>query len=370
MFTNALQKLLLCSLATVLFSCFEPRVPESDNKTVQKKQSVYKTTSRDDFEGPLTFGAITDIHGDMSSLEWTLEQMHTTYELDYLFVLGDYVQNGTDRKENGRMPTADINEALSLIATHGYQTILLPGNHDPKNIYQTIVEELTEDYPNILDGTQYDVIDIGPIAVIPNQYGSDRLYRWSGYKKEESELFASLLMKYEQVPPDTLSTILLSHQPPQGTTAYSIDHVDEQNVGSEELARFVDSYDIDLTIAGHVHDASGNATTEDKEAVQDTLYPSLIVNAGCIYSKNESDTLTRGVIITYDDDTFTYSLLDDTRLKERDQRKNMTYTKKAFYNSSHLPIGYELTRNNARTSVPCRRIGTAQAYRARDTTSY
>jgi len=53
-----------------------------------------------------------------------------------------------------------------------------------------------------------------------------------------------------------------------------------------------------------VHDAAGNATTDNKEANPNTRYDTLLINAGCIYSQQEDKGLVRGVVITYAQEQF------------------------------------------------------------------
>jgi Icc-related predicted phosphoesterase len=83
---------------------------------------------------------------------------------------------------------------------------------------------------------------------------------------EEDELWDFLIEGYEQVK-DAAVKVLVSHTPPKDTR---VDLAGRGHVGSVKVREFVEKYQPDLVLCGHIHEAKG----------QDKIGKTVIVNPG------------------------------------------------------------------------------------------
>ena len=186
---------------------------------------------------PLRILGLADLHDHIERLD-ELEGV----DADLIVFCGD-LHNGSNRDE--AMPVA------AALACLGLPILIVPGNMDHKDVVPGLWSEagfimLHRSY--FLHG-DYGFIGLGGmVARDPRRLGDPARY----YHRDE-EVYGTLAEAYRQISAARCKIVVV-HQPPRGAqdTLYN-----GESSGSVCLRRFVEEYQPDLLLCGHIHEDRG-----------------------------------------------------------------------------------------------------------------
>ena len=188
---------------------------------------------------PLRIIALVDLH-DCSG---RLERLQTV-DADLIAFCGD-LHNGGSRET--ALPTA-----LAL-ARIGPPVIIVPGNMDHKDFVPDLWKETGL---KMLHGSSLMWGEIGFIG-LGGMVARDprRLSHPACYYHSDEEVYPILARSHQEIARATFK-IILSHQPPRGAqdTLYN-----GESSGSIGLRRFLEDFQPDLLLCGHIHEARGES---------------------------------------------------------------------------------------------------------------
>lgn len=182
---------------------------------------------------------LADLHGHAEKLR-LLEDL----DADIIAFCGDLHNAGA--VEEAR-PVA---EALARL---GPPVLIVPGNMDPREFVPDLWKRAGL---RMIDHGSYRHGDCGFIGmggmVVRNL---KRLGDPTRYYHLDDDVYGSLARAHEEIS-DARRRVVLTHQPPRGArdTIYS-----GERTGSVSLRRFVEEYQPDLLICGHIHEDRGEA---------------------------------------------------------------------------------------------------------------
>ncbi len=183
---------------------------------------------------------ISDLHGEAGRIE-------RLGAVDAVVICGDITHFG------GRARAREILEGFK-----GAKRLLaVPGNCDNLDVNGALVE-LDAD----LHARGRTVGDIGFFGV----GGSNATPFDTPQEYPEDELWDFLMKGYEQVENAPVK-VMVSHTPPFNT---ELDKARMTHIGSKKVREFIERYEPDLMLCGHVHEARG----------QDMIGGTVIVNTG------------------------------------------------------------------------------------------
>jgi Icc-related predicted phosphoesterase len=177
--------------------------------------------------------SITDIHGRQEIDQSTVRALAGA---DLLVVCGDITQFGNE---------ADARPIIENLQSINSNLICIPGNCDQLSVnqYLTSVGLNLHNNTKVIDGLAF--YGLGGSSTTPfgtpQEYGDDVLRKiLAGFKKDQS----------------AERRILVSHSPPHGSK------VDRtflgMHVGSKTVRDFIDDFQPDLCLCGHIHEAIGS----------------------------------------------------------------------------------------------------------------
>lgn len=183
---------------------------------------------------------VSDFHGGSGRIEGLSA-------VDVLVILGDITHFGD------RVRAMEILEGFKSAK----RLLAVPGNCDNLDVNEALVE-LDID----LHSRGRIVGDVGFFGL----GGSNRTPFNTPQEYSEYELWDFLAKGYEQVK-DSPIKVMASHPPPFNT---DLDKTGGMHVGSKKVREFIETYEPDLVLCGHIHEARG----------QDTIGKTVIINPG------------------------------------------------------------------------------------------
>ncbi len=186
---------------------------------------------------------LSDIHGSRRYLLRFREVIDNT-EPNVIIVAGDITDFGS---------IDDAEEILSRLSTRKSLNIFVPGNCDPSEmLYIDKVDGFLNIHDNIVSHGKVKFIGIGGGLISPYDTNIE-------FTDEE---FEKLLVPVER------PFVLVTHSPPYNT---SLDVIwNGSHIGSKAIRSYVEKYQPNLVISGHIHEARGI----------DNIGVSLLVNPG------------------------------------------------------------------------------------------
>ena len=188
---------------------------------------------------PLRILALADLHDHVEMLQLVRE-----VDADLIAFCGD-LHNGSDRI--AARPAA---EALALLSK---PVLIVPGNMD----HRDVVPDLWRDagfvmlHRSSFRCGDYGFLGMGGMVVrSPQRLGDPRRY----YHRDD-EVYETLAGTFPKIR-DARCRIILTHQPPRG--ARDAVHTGELT-GSVSLRRFVEEYQPELLLCGHIHEDRGES---------------------------------------------------------------------------------------------------------------
>ncbi len=196
----------------------------------------------------MRFLALSDIHNSVKRFRGILESQKP---YDGILIAGDLTTHGT---------VADIRDIFADINTYSLFVFCVAGNMDSVDIDQ---ELLRLGYGIHSTGVIVNSIGICGVSAAP----------WSilhtPYEVGEEEIFKNLKKGWSSIE-NAQWKIILSHTPPRGTTVDKVRF--GAHVGSTALRSFIEEYQPNLVVCGHIHEASG----------VDRINNTLILNCGSV----------------------------------------------------------------------------------------
>ena len=189
----------------------------------------------------------SDIHSD-NKVVYNLVKKAKKNKVDLVLLGGDIIETWSD------FETKNI---IAPFKQAGIEVLMVHGNHDSLIDIDVLSKEYGKGIYN-LHGTykEFDdvvIFGIGGVEGNPFSFSDEELSQ--KLKKD----FAKFKNKKK---------ILLTHEPPKNT---KLDNVGWSNVGSKSLRNFIENYEPELVICGHIHETFGQ---------WDYLKNSKILNAG------------------------------------------------------------------------------------------
>lgn len=189
--------------------------------------------------------AITDIHGRVTIPEMIREVIRSA---DLLTIAGDLTDFGGE---------AEARQVLETIQKENKQILAVPGNCDTSSVNHALTAERINIHGEITKIKEIAFMGIGGCGKTP--FGTPQEY-------SEREIIELLHGFRKQG--DVRYHILVSHAPPSDT---SVDRTFlGRHVGSKALRDFIETFQPDLVLCGHIHEARG----------VDHIGTSLIINPG------------------------------------------------------------------------------------------
>lgn len=190
--------------------------------------------------------AIADLHDRWRQLESAKESIKGIgAEVDLITVCGDLHDGGS---------IEETRISAKALADLGLPVLIVPGNTDPREHAEEIWREMG--FTNlhrsscVIEGFGF----IGMGGIVPRdqkRIGDPRRYYFS-----DEDVYQSLARSHEEIS-GLERRIVLAHQPPRGVvdTLYN-----GQDSGGRGLRKFVEDFEPDLLICGHIHEARGESS--------------------------------------------------------------------------------------------------------------
>jgi Icc-related predicted phosphoesterase len=180
----------------------------------------------------MKIAAITDIHG---RTEFSEDLIHRLQQADLLLIAGDITDFGDREEAEG---------IIKELAVLNDRVLAIPGNCD-----RTGVEDVLRSRNMNLHATTQIVNGIMFLGI--GGCNKTPFHTPTEYSEEE---LGEILSRFKKTP-GVHKYILISHAPPQKT---KLDRVFLGfHVGSKAVRDFIEDFQPDITICGHVHEAKG-----------------------------------------------------------------------------------------------------------------
>ncbi len=189
--------------------------------------------------GSLRILGLADLHDRIEMLECVRD-----IDADIIAFCGD-LHNGSSRKA-----AAPVAAALARI---GLPVLIVPGNMDHKDIVQETWRDagLIMLHRSSFRFGDFGFLGMGGMVV----HSPQRLENPARYYHRDEEVYDSLARAYREVS-GSKKVIVLTHQPPRDTrdTIYT-----GERTGCISLRRFLEEYQPDLLLCGHIHEDRGES---------------------------------------------------------------------------------------------------------------
>ncbi len=155
---------------------------------------------------------------------------------DAVIIAGDLTTIGSPR---------EAEEALTLFACHGKPIYIVAGNMDPRALEATFAT-----HAHLVDGRGVLAGDIGVFGVSgspPTPFGTP-------YEISETEIALRAESGWKQVESARVK-IFVPHPPPLNTACDLLPP--GRHVGSSAVRAFIEQYQPDVCVCGHIHEARG-----------------------------------------------------------------------------------------------------------------
>lgn len=199
----------------------------------------------------MRFLLLSDIHGHLDFLDHIQEDLQAA---DAIILAGDLTRRGEEHT---------LNELAERIYRPGVEILGVLGNLDPPWLSKDLKEA------GIMDLEETAKVSLG--VGFSGVGGSNPTPFLTPYERKESELEAALLKGMHELK-GIRPWVLVSHPPPFDS---GLDRTfGGCRAGSKALKRFVENFQPDVCVCGHIHEAYGTAR----------LGATLIVNPGAFQS--------------------------------------------------------------------------------------
>jgi len=190
----------------------------------------------------IKFLAASDLHSDLKLIEKIKKEIEKT-EIDFIILTGDISE-----KKN------DFSQLLGIFKNK--DIFLIPGNHETKKQIEILKKH-------------YNVHLIGNNPVLINEhlaiFGSNYL-PIGEFRLNEKKIFENIVNNFNQIK-NIKTKIFLSHMPAANTKLGNASPYYPYIGGSDATLNFLNKYNVDLTLVGHIHESSGLEEIVNKNKV-------------------------------------------------------------------------------------------------------
>ncbi len=180
--------------------------------------------------------ALSDIHGNFAVVNKILER---ELAYDVILLCGDLTTKGTPQ---------EVENALQHVRSYGIPYFAVAGNMDSPDIEAALVAADCS-----INGTGKKVGDVGFFGVSASPLSSLH----TPYEIPEVEIVQIAARGWNEIK-DTRRKVFVPHAPPRNTT------LDKtflgSHVGSTSIRAFIERYEPDVVVCGHIHEARGTDT--------------------------------------------------------------------------------------------------------------
>jgi len=212
----------------------------------------------------LTIGAVSDIEGSFENARKSSGDLRYS-GANLVLIAGDCYENETIRRRPQYPHSKDNREemynGLQPFAELKIPMLVIPGNHEEQEVYDDVVKEIQNSYPNV-SNVNGESLSVGGINVVGlGGYYDPRFTPRNGFHLSRED-YKKAYSQINQISKNTNPTIFLTHSPPR--SAGNIDYVKSirRNVGDLELARIMNSPFEDtklINVHGHIHEQGGKS---------------------------------------------------------------------------------------------------------------
>ncbi len=206
----------------------------------------------------IKFLATSDIHSDIN-LIYAIEKYSPLNEMDFIIMTGDI----SEKKD-------DFGKIFSIFK--GKDIFLVPGNHETKKQLK-ILEEI------------YKIHVVGDKPVIINEdfaiFGTNKMSIGSRYN--ERDVLENLIENFKAIE-NIKFKVLLNHIPPHGTIIGDASPYFPMIGGSQAHRVFLEHFNPDISIVGHIHESSG---------LEEIVNKTKVINVARTFKVFEFDTKTK-----------------------------------------------------------------------------
>lgn len=225
-------------------------------------------------------GVISDIHGkDVSKAV----EIFREEDVDFILANGDYVNAVWKYGRDDAKYLSEIESAISGLASCGKDVFVIPGNHEPKTHYTSVMEKVCERFPNVKDMAKTNVYLKDEFAIVP--YGGSTLkgFGADSFTHDPAEDTERLAKLFEDNCGKKI--IFQLHEPPREYGDFTF-HAG--SIGSIDLTVLVEGgYGNPvpfLAVAGHIHESHlfkspGKSMPECADVREDEQVSNLSLNA-------------------------------------------------------------------------------------------
>ena len=172
---------------------------------------------------------ITDLHQDLSALDWINAEI-ASGKPDFVLFLGDITDFGTGE------------QAAEIISGIDAKVYAIPGNCDPRDLPAKIASVATDMHGRAVEVDGMRIVGLG---------GSNITIFNTQFELSEEELYDGLRANACE------GMILMTHAPSYGI----LDEIPSgAHVGSPAVKRIVDEFHPIVALSGHIHEAVGVRT--------------------------------------------------------------------------------------------------------------
>ncbi|HLC70886.1 MAG TPA: metallophosphoesterase [Candidatus Nanoarchaeia archaeon] len=220
-----------------------------------------------DSDDQSTYGVISDAHGETAKAKY-FANIFKERKVDGIILTGDLPKNEKLRygHADSRDDQTEIKEVLTAVAQTKLPILTILGHHERKSDYDAALAEVTRNYPNVIDMTQYWVFDGDDVDFVS-------LPGYQTFKRPTSQFipddgfyadaaFINATGKLARGLDDAV--VLIAHG--AGKTGARVGPAtlhDGKDVGNPETTYMMRDNNIGIAVVGHIHEAGGIAATVD-----------------------------------------------------------------------------------------------------------
>jgi len=243
------------------------------------KEGVVSQSTKGD--GQIKLGVMVDLHAHQGNSEYFADQLNKE-GVDLFLVPGDLSHSFGDY-EGAKDDYKEIISVVEPIADTGKLVLVTNGNHEQRDTYGRAIQALTSEYSNVVNLEESPVVDLDDLTIValggnvnPRFCVPDGFLRSDG----EFEKLGDLAREYQ----DDKPLLVATHIPQKYNTSNGLDVIDNgSNVGGVALARMRRAIDSKFAVSGHIHEAFGLITPDEKIVKQGEFSDRLDFNPGAVY---------------------------------------------------------------------------------------
>lgn len=260
--------------------CVGPFMPQAqpDSLTLAGKPYVLSgsklSVQKKDDDDEVRFGVMSSTKDWAEDTQKNVAEFVAWFEsekIEWLVLNGDIA---ADEEE--------LEDLLAFLGAKNIPMLVSIGNYESRGSYFRAVTAATQRFSHIIDQNFVRVVEADDVTIfsMPGYHDRKFLHTGSGCLYQPADV-TKLLDLVERT---SAPKLLISHGPPKGVGAKSIDVIADglKNVGDPSLSKLLKAGSIDFGIFGHILESGGRAVGADLATPikEETFAPKLYVNVG------------------------------------------------------------------------------------------